>query len=152
MGVGDHRRGGSGWGCGSGGWCSRRRSWRLRKRKVRETQNQSKQHVCGFHGYFVQIALRANDWFSTPMMPTKLTAKPMSTMTRRPDVLEVALTLNTLIRKPSSVMTTPAIAISLSPQLKSLRSRFKQSGGLLLPLLQRLNLQKQSGRDAQQDE
>src|SRR5260370_289175 len=53
----------------------------------------------------------------TPMMPPKLIANPINTITMRPPTLEVIPRLSTLIAKPSSVITTPSKIISLQSSL-----------------------------------
>src|SRR6266478_1162797 len=62
------------------------------------------------------MALLRKARLSTPMIPTKLTAIPTSTMTMRPPTLDVAPRLPTLIKKPNNVTTSPAMIIFLSPR------------------------------------
>src|SRR5260370_12385898 len=93
--------------------------------------------------HFLQVALLRKLRFSTPMIPTKLTAMPTSTMTMRPLTLDTAPRLATLIKKPSNVTTIPAIIISSSP-----RSRF--SPRLFVLVLPGLALHEEKGRDAEQ--
>src|SRR5262249_32329938 len=54
--------------------------------------------------------------FSTPMMPNRLTARPIRTSVMRPVTLDVMPRLKTAITNPSSVIASPVriIAISLS--------------------------------------